>query len=54
MTAVGSPKPFVVWTQSSEMTCAEPVLGDPMAEEEALATEGPDAVESPGMKWSEV
>jgi hypothetical protein len=47
MTAAGSPIPWLVSTQLSGKVCAVPEYGEPIADDDALAMEGPDALERP-------
>lgn len=52
MTTPGRPSPLFVLTQFSWKACAVPEYGDPIAEEDALAMDGPEAAEPVGIRGS--
>lgn len=49
ITAAGRPNPWFVFTQFSWNACAVPEYGEPMAEEDALAMDCPEAADPVGI-----
>lgn len=52
ITAAGNPNPWFVFTQFSWKACAVPEYGDPIAEEDALAMDWPEAADPVGIYGS--